>query len=247
MNPDAKAPVETKELPDARDLAPEKPQEQVVKTKLDRSQMSDFAKATGTALVLARSIDDALVILKHGLEGNRQQLRYDAEQSVRALMAQDRTYAMRLRNTYAKDGVTRTVPEQPPVTPEIVVICGSIRFTQEMMEKACELELSGKIVLSWRVVAQRDPKSHNVKLAVPGHYEEAKHKEMAELHKRKIEIADTIFVVNPKLKARDKRGYIGESTAGEILYAKLLKKRIESVEPIDFEHVTEIVNNAAAS
>jgi hypothetical protein len=42
---------------------------------------------------------------------------------------------------------------------------------------------------------------------------------MDELHKRKIDLADEIFVVNVK-------GYIGKSTRSEIKYAKKLGKKI---------------------
>jgi len=48
--------------------------------------------------------------------------------------------------------------------------------------------------------------------------------QMDELHKRKIDLADEIFVVNID-------GYIGESTRSEIEYAKAQGKPIRWLEP----------------
>jgi len=49
---------------------------------------------------------------------------------------------------------------------------------------------------------------------------------MDELHLRKIDLADKVLVVNIN-------GYIGESTAREIVYAKAHAKPVAYVEPID--------------
>lgn len=46
-----------------------------------------------------------------------------------------------------------------------------------------------------------------------------------ELHKRKIDLADEVFVINVG-------GYIGESTASEIKYAKQLGKPIRYLEHV---------------
>ena len=54
-----------------------------------------------------------------------------------------------------------------------------------------------------------------------------KTKEMLDdMHKRKIDMADEIFVVNVD-------GYIGESTKSEITYAKETGKKINYLENID--------------
>jgi hypothetical protein len=45
-----------------------------------------------------------------------------------------------------------------------------------------------------------------------------------ELHKRKIDLADEVFIIN-------KGGYIGESTHSEIEYAKVHNKIITYLEP----------------
>lgn len=46
-----------------------------------------------------------------------------------------------------------------------------------------------------------------------------------ELHKRKIDLADEVYVLNVG-------GYIGESTKSEIQYAKEIRKRIRYLEAI---------------
>lgn len=52
-------------------------------------------------------------------------------------------------------------------------------------------------------------------------------KEMLDdMHKRKIDMADSIYVINVG-------GYIGDSTKSEIDYAKEQGKRIDYLEPID--------------
>lgn len=47
-----------------------------------------------------------------------------------------------------------------------------------------------------------------------------------DMHKSKIDMAESIFVVNP-------HGYIGDSTWSEISYAEMTGKHIDSLEPID--------------
>jgi len=88
--------------------------------------------------------------------------------------------------------------------PEIVCLCGSTRFKEEFREENKRLTLAGKIVLSVGFFGHVD-----------GWPEEASHDDkngLDELHKRKIDLADWIRVINPG-------GYIGDSTASEIEYA----------------------------
>ena len=47
-----------------------------------------------------------------------------------------------------------------------------------------------------------------------------------DIHKRKIDMSDEIFVINVG-------GYIGESTKSEIEYAKLTNKKVNYLEPIE--------------
>lgn len=49
---------------------------------------------------------------------------------------------------------------------------------------------------------------------------------LGDIHKRKIDMADEIFVINVN-------GYIGESTRSEIGYAKKNNKKVNYLEPIE--------------
>jgi len=94
--------------------------------------------------------------------------------------------------------------------PEIVCICGSLRFVEEMRAANGELTLAGIIVLA------------------PGESGEAvtiEQKSLLDaLHLRKIDLADRILVVNPG-------GYIGESTRTEITYARATGKPVSFTDP----------------
>ncbi len=47
-----------------------------------------------------------------------------------------------------------------------------------------------------------------------------------DMHKRKIDMADSIYVINVG-------GYIGDSTKSEIEYAKANGKSVKSLEPVE--------------
>lgn len=84
--------------------------------------------------------------------------------------------------------------------PTIVCLCGSTRFAQAFMDAYAERTDAGEIVLS---VGRFQP--------VHGWDAEKKAK-LDELHKRKIDLADYVLVLNVG-------GYIGSSTRSEIDYA----------------------------
>lgn len=89
--------------------------------------------------------------------------------------------------------------------PTVVCICGSTRFADAMNTVGERLTLLGKIVVRPEVVAydgHRDPQ-----LSDPSVKER-----LDELHLRKIDLADEVFVVNVD-------GYVGDSTRREIAYA----------------------------
>jgi len=102
--------------------------------------------------------------------------------------------------------------------PEIVCLCGSTRFMDWFNEVGWLLTMEGKIVLSVGVS----------KHLPPDHGGEAMGPEVAarldELHLRKIDLADRIFVLNVD-------GYIGESTRREIEYATAHDKPVTYLEP----------------
>lgn len=107
--------------------------------------------------------------------------------------------------------------EQYPV----VTLCGSTRFKNEFMQAQKVLTLAGKIVISVGLFG------HSGDEEVWENMDEGtltKTKEMLDdMHKRKIDMADEIFVIN-------KNGYIGDSTKSEIAYAKKTGKKVSYLE-----------------
>ena len=98
---------------------------------------------------------------------------------------------------------------------KVITLCGSTRFKDAFMETQKRLTLEGNIVIS---------------VGLFGHSGDnevwtAETKEMFDdMHKRKIDMADEIFVINVG-------GYIGSSTRSEIEYAKVNGKPINYLEP----------------
>ena len=93
----------------------------------------------------------------------------------------------------------------------VITLCGSTRFKDAFMEVQKRLTLEGNIVISVGLFG------HSGDSEVWEGMDEgtlSKTKEMLDdMHKRKIDMADEIFVINVD-------GYIGESTRSEIEYAK---------------------------
>lgn len=102
--------------------------------------------------------------------------------------------------------------------PHIICLCGSTRFSEEFKKQNLEETLVGNIVLSIGC----DTKSDSDLLRLGQLTEEAKEK-LDSLHKRKIDLADSILVLNVG-------GYIGNSTRSEIEYAKKIGKKIYYLE-----------------
>ena len=104
---------------------------------------------------------------------------------------------------------------------KVVTLCGSTRFKEEFMEAQKRLTLEGKIVISVGLFG------HSGDSEVWEGMDEGtrtRTKEMLDdMHKRKIDMADEIFVINVG-------GYIGESTASEIAYAKAAGKAVSYLE-----------------
>jgi hypothetical protein len=102
--------------------------------------------------------------------------------------------------------------------PRIVCLCGSTRFVDEFNHQRKILTEAGEIVLSIEVVTTQaredDPQHANPELKA----------RLDELHKRKIDLADYVLVLNVG-------GYVGESTRGEIDYAHGVGKPVTWLEP----------------
>lgn len=105
-----------------------------------------------------------------------------------------------------------------PDRPEIVCICGSTRFADEMSTANRDLTLAGIIVVAPGVfVRAGDPEGDGVVTAEQKAALDA-------LHLRKIDLADRVLVVNPG-------GYVGESTSREIAYAHSTGKPVSFTDP----------------
>ena len=86
---------------------------------------------------------------------------------------------------------------------KVITLCGSTRFKDAFMEAQKRLTLEGNIVISVGLFGH----SGDDEVWMNGT------KEMLDdMHKRKIDMADEIFVINVG-------GYIGSSTRSEIAYA----------------------------
>ena len=101
--------------------------------------------------------------------------------------------------------------------PEIVVICGSTRFMDQMTDADRQLTFAGHIV----VKPGCDMKSPHPLWADPAVAERGKQR-LDGLHRAKIRLADRVLVVGD---------YIGDSTRAEIAYARSLGKPIEFTHP----------------
>ena len=100
---------------------------------------------------------------------------------------------------------------------KVVTLCGSTRFKEEFFKAQKELTLEGNIVIS---------------VGLFGHsgddevWTEGTKEMLDDMHKRKIDMADEIFVINVG-------GYIGQSTRSEIEYAEKNGIAVRYLEPID--------------
>ena len=112
----------------------------------------------------------------------------------------------------------------------VITLCGSTKFKDEFMDAQKKLTLAGNIVISVGLFG------HSGDEEVWEGMDEGtltQTKEMLDdMHKRKIDMADSIFVINVD-------GYIGESTRSEIAYAKAAGKQILYLEEMAEETTQE--------
>jgi hypothetical protein len=96
----------------------------------------------------------------------------------------------------------------------VITLCGSTRFKDAFLEAQKRLTLAGNIVIS---------------VGLFGHsgddevWTEGTKEMLDDMHKRKIDMADGIYVINVG-------GYIGQSTRSEIEYARSQGKTVEFLE-----------------
>ena len=97
---------------------------------------------------------------------------------------------------------------------KVITLCGSTRFKDAFMEAQKKLSLQGNIVISVGLFG------HSGDSEV---WDEGVKEMLDDMHKRKIDMADEIFVINVG-------GYIGASTRSEIDYAHATGKPVGYLE-----------------
>ena len=97
---------------------------------------------------------------------------------------------------------------------KIITLCGSTKFKEQFIAEQKRLTLDCNIVISVGLFG------HSGDCEV---WTENKKEMLDDMHKRKIDLADEIFVINVK-------NYIGESTKSEIEYAIKTGKKINYLE-----------------
>ena len=104
---------------------------------------------------------------------------------------------------------------------KIITLCGSTKFKEDFLRIQKELTLKGNIVISVGLFG------HSGDNEVWESMDEGtltRTKEMLDdMHKRKIDMSDEIFVINVG-------GYIGDSTKSEIAYAESTGKIVNYLE-----------------
>ena len=113
------------------------------------------------------------------------------------------------RGVLSQDGL-----QAPSRKYQVITLCGSTRFKEQFFEVQKRLTLAGYIVIS---------------VGLFGHsgddevWTEGTKEMLDDMHKRKIDMADGIYVINVG-------GYIGQSTRSEIDYALSHGKTVEYLE-----------------
>lgn len=99
---------------------------------------------------------------------------------------------------------------------KVITLCGSTKFKNQFIEQQRKLTLEGNIVISVGMFghADNEPITEDIKTMLD------------EMHFRKIDLADEIFVINIG-------GYIGFSTGREIEYAKSTGKVVNYLEALN--------------
>lgn len=100
---------------------------------------------------------------------------------------------------------------------KVITLCGSTKFKDEYIREQKRLTLDGNIVISVGLFGHSgdsDVLNEGVK------------EMLDDMHKRKIDLADEIFVINVG-------GYIGTSTRSEIEYAESTDKKVNYLETLN--------------
>lgn len=93
---------------------------------------------------------------------------------------------------------------------KVITLCGSTRFKEDFERINKQLTLAGNIVISVGCFGHAGDNEV---------WSESTKEMLDDMHKRKIDMADAIYVIN-------KDGYIGSSTRSEIQYALRTGKHV---------------------
>lgn len=99
---------------------------------------------------------------------------------------------------------------------KVITLCASTKFKEGYLDAQKRLTLEGNIVISVGLFGHRGDNEV---------WSEGAKAMLDDMHKRKIDMADEIFVINVG-------GYIGDSTRSEIEYARSTGKGVEFLEHI---------------
>ena len=100
---------------------------------------------------------------------------------------------------------------------KVITLCGSTKFKNEFLEAQKRLTLEGNIIISVGLFGHSGDSqdvTDDIKIMLD------------DMHKRKIDMADEIFVINVD-------GYIGSSPKSEIEYAKSTGKKVNYLVEVD--------------
>jgi len=124
------------------------------------------------------------------------------------------------------------------IKPKVIVLCGSSKFVDVMAVCAWLLERDEHAITMGLHLL---PAWYSVE-PIPDHLAEHENvrQEMDDLHKRKIDIADEIFIVNVS-------DYIGSSTRSEVEYAEKLGKKIRWYQQDIIREKVEIIASKTIS
>lgn len=97
---------------------------------------------------------------------------------------------------------------------KVITLCGSTKFKDDFIREQKRLTIEGNIVISVGMFGHSGDDE-----VFDGNVKEM----LDDMHKRKIDMADEIFVIN-------KGGYVGSSTKSEIEYAMKTNKKVVFME-----------------
>lgn len=119
------------------------------------------------------------------------------------------------------------MPDQPSAEatrPRVVTLCGSTRFPDALALANMHLSLMGRVVIPLGMLGHADEPRGARFLCSDGDEAAPEKQGLDELHFRKIDLSDGIYVVNVG-------GYVGSSTRREIAYARAHGKTVEWMFP----------------